>query len=69
VCSGTRKDQGGLGVQDLELKNRELLGKWLFKLLTGDGDMANSHEEEVCCPKCVVSCFLETRGFSFFISH
>jgi hypothetical protein len=31
------KDQGGLGIQDLEVKNRALLGKWLFKLLTEDG--------------------------------
>jgi hypothetical protein len=32
VCSP--KDQGGLGVHDLEVKNTALLGKWLFKLLT-----------------------------------
>jgi hypothetical protein len=31
------KDQGGLGVHDLEVKNSALLGKWLFKLLTEDG--------------------------------
>ena len=31
------KDQGGLGVHDLEVKNRALLGKWLFKLLSEDG--------------------------------
>ena len=31
------KDQGGLGVHDLEVKNRALLGKWLFKLLTEQG--------------------------------
>jgi hypothetical protein len=31
------KDQGGLGVHDLEVKNLALLGKWLFKLLTEDG--------------------------------
>jgi hypothetical protein len=35
VC--TPKDQGGLGIQDLEVKNAALLGKWLFKLLTEDG--------------------------------
>jgi hypothetical protein len=28
------KDQGSLGIQDLEVKNRALHGKWLFKLLT-----------------------------------
>ena len=31
------KNQGGLGVHDLEVKNRALLGKWLFKLLSEDG--------------------------------
>jgi hypothetical protein len=31
------KDQGGLGVHDLEVKNSALLGKQLFKLLTKDG--------------------------------
>jgi hypothetical protein len=35
VCRS--KDQGGLGVHDLEVKNSALLGKWLFKLLTKDG--------------------------------
>jgi hypothetical protein len=31
------KDQGGLGVHDLQVKNTALLCKWLFKLLTEDG--------------------------------
>jgi hypothetical protein len=31
------KDQGGLGIHDLQVKNSALLGKWLFKLLTEDG--------------------------------
>jgi hypothetical protein len=35
VC--TPKDQGGLGINDLQVKNTTLLGKWLFKLLTEDG--------------------------------
>jgi hypothetical protein len=26
------KDQGGLGIQDLKVKNTALLGKWLFRL-------------------------------------
>jgi hypothetical protein len=30
------KDQGSLGIQDLELKNIPLLSKWLFKLLSTD---------------------------------
>jgi hypothetical protein len=35
VC--TPKEQGGLGIHDLQVKNTALLGKWLFKLLTKDG--------------------------------
>jgi hypothetical protein len=31
------KDQGGLGVEVLDLKNKCLLSKWLFKLLNEDG--------------------------------
>ena len=31
------KDQRGIGVHDLEVKNRALLGKWLSKLLSEDG--------------------------------
>ena len=31
------KEQGGLGIQNLELKNIALLSKWLYHLLTTDG--------------------------------
>lgn len=31
------KDQGGLGIQNLNIKNIALLNKWLYKLLTADG--------------------------------
>ena len=31
------KDQGGLGIHNLELKNIALLSKWLYRLLTKDG--------------------------------
>ncbi|WVZ95347.1 hypothetical protein U9M48_041127, partial [Paspalum notatum var. saurae] len=31
------KDVGGLGILNLEVQNKCLLGKWLFKLLTEDG--------------------------------
>jgi hypothetical protein len=34
VCS--LRDQGGLGIQDLEVKNTVLLGNRLFRLLTKD---------------------------------
>ena len=31
------KDQGGLGTEVLDIKNRCLLSKWLFKLLSEEG--------------------------------
>jgi hypothetical protein len=31
------KDQGGLGIEVLELKNKCLLAKWFFKLLDKQG--------------------------------
>lgn len=31
------KDQGGVGIHDLNIKNIALLSKWLSKLLTSDG--------------------------------
>jgi hypothetical protein len=31
------KDQGGLGILDLDVQNTMLLSKWLYKLLTSDG--------------------------------
>jgi hypothetical protein len=35
VCQ--HKDQGGLGIQNLEIQNQCLLSKWLFKLINEDG--------------------------------
>lgn len=37
----TPKDQGGLGILDLELQNKCLLGNWLFKLINEDGMWQN----------------------------
>jgi hypothetical protein len=31
------KDQGGLGIEVLDIKNKCLLSKWLFKLLSEEG--------------------------------
>jgi hypothetical protein len=35
------KDQGWFCIHDLEVKSREILGKWLFKLMTKDGPWQN----------------------------
>ena len=34
---GQLKDQGGMGIMNLELQNRCLLSKWLFKLCNEEG--------------------------------
>jgi hypothetical protein len=31
------KDQGGIGIQNLDTQNQCLLSKWLFKLINEDG--------------------------------
>jgi hypothetical protein len=31
------KDQGGIGIHDLDIKNKALLSEWLFQILTTDG--------------------------------
>jgi hypothetical protein len=35
------KDQGGLGIQNIDVQNRYLLSKWLFKLINEDGIWQN----------------------------
>jgi hypothetical protein len=49
VCSP--KDQGGLGIHDLEVKNTALLGKWLFKLLTEEGTWQSILKRKYIGPK------------------
>jgi hypothetical protein len=34
---GRPKEQGGLGILDLEEQNKCLLSKWVFNLINGDG--------------------------------
>jgi hypothetical protein len=59
VC--TPKDQGGLGIHDLQVKNTALHGKWLFKLLTERWYLANNLETEIRRRKNVITSFSETR--------
>jgi hypothetical protein len=44
------KDQGGLGIHDLDVKNTTLLSEWLYKLLTTDGTW-----QQILHNKCVHS--------------
>jgi hypothetical protein len=45
------KYQGGLGIQDLEVKNTALLGKWLFRLLTEDSVSKHFLDENMSARK------------------
>jgi hypothetical protein len=47
MCSP--KDQGGLGIHNLEVKNTALLGKWLFKLLTEEGTWQTILKRKYIC--------------------
>jgi hypothetical protein len=63
VCSP--KDQGGLGIHDLEVKNTALLGKWLFKLLTEEGTWQTILKRKYIGPK-ALSKVLWRPGDSYF---
>ena len=54
------KDQGGLEVQDLEVKNRALLGKWLFKLLSEEGVWQTLLKRKYVGSNALSQIFLET---------
>jgi hypothetical protein len=59
------KDQGGLGIHYLEVKNTALLGKWLFKLLTEEGTWQTILKRNKFGPK-ALSQFLWKPGDSHF---
>jgi hypothetical protein len=45
------KDQGGLGIYDLHIKNIALLSKWLFKLLATEGTWQQLLRNKYLCSK------------------
>ena len=45
------KDHGWLGIQDLQIKNRALLSKWLSKLLTEEGIWQTLLKRKYICSK------------------
>jgi hypothetical protein len=65
-CVYRPKDQGGLGIHDLEVKNIALLGKCLLKLLTEEGMRQADPKGKVCFLLCVVSYVLWKPGDSHF---
>jgi hypothetical protein len=59
------KDQGGLDIHDLEVKNTILLGKWPFKLLTEDATWQTILKKEIYRLKSIITCSLEIRRLAF----
>ncbi|WVZ81391.1 LOW QUALITY PROTEIN: hypothetical protein U9M48_028772, partial [Paspalum notatum var. saurae] len=47
------KDQGELGITNLNIKNKSLLSKWLFKLLNEDGVWQTIHRNKYLTSKCL----------------
>jgi hypothetical protein len=62
------KDQGELGVHDLEVKNSALLGKWLFKLLTEDGVWQTLLKRKYIGSKALSQVILKPRDSHFWAS-
>jgi hypothetical protein len=60
------RDQGGLDVHDLEVKNKALLGKWLAMLLTEDVVWQNLLRRKYIGPKAVLQIFWEHEDSHFW---
>jgi hypothetical protein len=58
------KDQGGLGIHDLEIENTALLGKLLFKLLTEEEAWQTILKRNILAKKHYLR-FFGNRGFTF----
>jgi len=62
------KDQGGLGIQNLEVQNKCLLSKWLFKLLNEDGLWQELLRNKYIKNKTLGSCEKKPRDSHFWKS-
>jgi hypothetical protein len=56
VCRS--KDQGGLGIYNLEVKNTALLGKWLLKFLTEE-EIWQNILKKICWLESVITSYME----------
>jgi hypothetical protein len=61
------KDQVGLGVHNLEVKNKTLLGKWLARLLTGDGVWQNLLRRKYIGSKVISQVIWKSRDSHFWV--
>ena len=62
------KDQGGLGIQNLDIQNKCLLSKWLFKLLNEDGMWQELLRNKYIKDKTLGSCVKKPTNSHFWKS-
>jgi hypothetical protein len=62
------KDQGGLGIHDLNIENTTLLSKWLFKLLTSNDTWQHLIRNKYLCSKPLVQVDWKTIDSHFLSS-
>ena len=62
------KDQGGLGIQNLDIQNKCLLSKWLFKLLNEDGTWQELLRNKYIKDKTLGSCVKKPTDSHFWKS-
>ena len=60
------KEQGGLGIQNMELKNIALLSKWLYRLLTTDGTWQQILRNKYLGTKSLVQVHWKNRDSHFW---
>jgi len=62
------KEQGGLGIHNLELKNIALLSKWLYRLLTTEGTLQQIIKNKYLGSKPIVQTQWKSGDFHFWAS-
>jgi hypothetical protein len=60
------KDQGGLGIRDLDIQNKALLSKWLYRLLTTDGTWQQLIHNKYLNVKTLSQAFWKSRDSHFW---
>ena len=59
------KDQGGLGIRDLDIQNKSLLSKWIYRLLPIVGTWQQLARNKYLNVKTLYQTFWKIRAFPF----
>ena len=62
----TPKEQGGLGIMDLETQNKCLLSKWLFKLINEEGIWQQQLRNKYLANKTIIQVEKKSRDSQFW---